>query len=297
RTTLRYDALGRRTSKETNGRKTVFYWDGDRLLSDTRHRESPRDFVYYPGTFVPFAAIEESGKIRYYSNDIAGLPQEVRDEEGNVLWQARYDALGRVASLKGNYRFDNPIRLQGQYYDEELELCYNRYRYFDPQICSYISEDPLGLAAGENLYSYAPNVWGWVDPLGLCKGILGPDGPGQFVMNAGGPLEKATVVRHGEFVNRVFDSRYGIEQNVSGPLGRSFYPGSGVPTTTAEAIQQRGLGIYYNNNAQQAIIYRATKNIPATSRTAIGGSGPEIIIGPDNWPSLEPIIQYPVFPN
>jgi len=26
----------------------------------------------------------------------------------------------------------------------------------------------LGLAAGVNLYRYAPNVWGWVDPLGLC---------------------------------------------------------------------------------------------------------------------------------
>ena len=60
---------------------------------------------------------------------------------------------------------------QGQYYDPELDLCYNRYRYFNPQICSFISQDPLGLAAGENVYAYGPNVWGWVDPLGLaCEG-------------------------------------------------------------------------------------------------------------------------------
>jgi hypothetical protein len=33
-----------------------------------------------------------------------------------------------------------------------------------------LSQDPLGLAAGENLYSFAPNAFGWVDPLGLtCK--------------------------------------------------------------------------------------------------------------------------------
>ncbi len=25
------------------------------------------------------------------------------------------------------------------------------------------------MAAGENVYSYAPNVWGWIDPLGLHK--------------------------------------------------------------------------------------------------------------------------------
>jgi len=94
----------------------------------------------------------------------------VRDEEGSILWQARYDAQGRVVRLTGKLRFENPIRFQGQYYDEELGLCYNRHRYFDPETCAFISQDPLGLAAGTNLYSYAPNVWGWVDPLGLCKG-------------------------------------------------------------------------------------------------------------------------------
>jgi RHS repeat-associated protein len=63
-----------------------------------------------------------------------------------------------------------PLRMQGQYYDEETGLCYNRSRYFDPQIGSFISQDPIGLAGGDNVYAYAPNVWGWADPLGLsCK--------------------------------------------------------------------------------------------------------------------------------
>jgi hypothetical protein len=26
------------------------------------------------------------------------------------------------------------------------------------------------MAAGDNIYTYAPNMWGWIDPLGLCKG-------------------------------------------------------------------------------------------------------------------------------
>ena len=173
-TTMAYDALGRRISKETNDKKTIFFWDGDRLLSDRAPGEKPREFVYYPGSFVPFAAIEGNGTIRYYNNDVAGLPQEVRDEEGNILWQARYDAMGRVVRSKGRRRFDNPLRLQGQYYDEELGLCYNRHRYFDPDTCSFISKDPLGLAAGTNLYAYAPNVWGWVDPLGLCRSSSRP---------------------------------------------------------------------------------------------------------------------------
>jgi hypothetical protein len=41
----------------------------------------------------------------------------------------------------------------------------------------------LGLAAGENVYAYAPNVWGWIDPLGLCKEAS--KGTGQFVDKQG----------------------------------------------------------------------------------------------------------------
>jgi RHS repeat-associated protein len=70
-----------------------------------------------------------------------------------------------------------PLRMQGQYFDEEAGLCYNRHRYFDPQICSFISQDPIGLLGGDNVYAYAPNVWAWVDPLGLkCEtGIVEND--------------------------------------------------------------------------------------------------------------------------
>ena len=132
---------------------------------------------------------------------------------------------------------------------------------------------------------------------GDVVGILGPRGPGQFVMRSEGTLESATVVRRGEFVNRMYDSRFGSTQSVSGPLGRSFSPGSGVPTTASEGISQRGLNIYSQNNAQQAIIYRATKNIPATSRVSISGTAPEIIIEPEYWKYLSPVRrQYPVVP-
>ena len=31
----------------------------------------------------------------------------------------------------------------------------------------FVSQDPIGLAGGENFYTFAPNVLGWVDYLGL----------------------------------------------------------------------------------------------------------------------------------
>ncbi|WP_370446963.1 RHS repeat-associated core domain-containing protein [Serratia sp. MYb239] len=52
---------------------------------------------------------------------------------------------------------------------------YNRYRYYDPLTGSYISQDPIRLEGGINLYAYAPNPLGWIDPLGLsCSPTFNP---------------------------------------------------------------------------------------------------------------------------
>ena len=32
----------------------------------------------------------------------------------------------------------------------------------------FISQDPIGLMGGENLYAFAPNPTGWIDPWGWC---------------------------------------------------------------------------------------------------------------------------------
>ena len=56
---------------------------------------------------------------------------------------------------------------QGQYYDQETNLHYNRHRYYDPNCGQFITQDPIGLAGGLNSYQYVPNPTGWVDPLGL----------------------------------------------------------------------------------------------------------------------------------
>ena len=166
-TTYTYDALGRRRQKNVNGKRTTFTWDGDALLAEQNEDGAVREYVYYPGTFEPLALIDPDGQVYYYHNDVNGLPQELTRSNGDIVWSADYDALGRVEKLLVE-DVVQPLRMQGQYYDQETGLCYNRYRYFDPNSCSFISQDPVGLAAGENVYGYAPNVWGWVDPLGLC---------------------------------------------------------------------------------------------------------------------------------
>lgn len=168
RTTYCYDPLGRRISKETDGISTYFYWDGNVLLGDVKSKcASHREWIYYPYSFEPLAMLHGQ-ELYLYHNDINGCPTRLLDTDGKVVWAARYNVLGKIEKLPVN-QVDNPLRMQGQYFDEETGLYYNRYRYFDPDICAFVSQDPLGLAAGENVYSYAPNVWSWIDPLGLHK--------------------------------------------------------------------------------------------------------------------------------
>jgi RHS repeat-associated protein len=55
----------------------------------------------------------------------------------------------------------NPIRFQGQYWDEETGLHYNRYRYYHPHSGRFASRDPIGLLGGLNAHAYAPNSVQW----------------------------------------------------------------------------------------------------------------------------------------
>ncbi|MEE4707701.1 RHS repeat-associated core domain-containing protein, partial [Pseudomonas alliivorans] len=47
-------------------------------------------------------------------------------------------------------------------------LHYNTFRYYDPEVGRFVTQDPIGLLGGENLYLYTPNTQSWIDALGLA---------------------------------------------------------------------------------------------------------------------------------
>ncbi|WP_300976273.1 RHS repeat-associated core domain-containing protein [Alkalimonas sp.] len=103
-----------------------------------------------------------------YQLDQLGTPLSVTDSNNQIVWQANYSSFGKATVTVSD--IDNPIRFQGQYFDEESGLHYNHFRYYDPTTGRFISQDPIGLLGGINHYQYAPNHINWVDPLGLsCK--------------------------------------------------------------------------------------------------------------------------------
>ena len=115
------------------------------------------------------------GKItngKHYSiiTDHLGTPIEAYNQEGELIWEREQDLYGnsRQGFAKENFRC--PFKYQGQYYDPEIELCYNRFRYYHPETGRYISEDPIEFLSGEaNFFTYVSDTNAWVDLLGLFR--------------------------------------------------------------------------------------------------------------------------------
>ncbi|MDY6449905.1 RHS repeat-associated core domain-containing protein [Acinetobacter faecalis] len=109
--------------------------------------------------------------IAYYHCDQLGTPQELTDKEGKLLWSADYKAWGEATVKRTpsgmSQNIENNHRFQGQYFDKETGLHYNRFRYYDPHMARYISKDPIGLEGGMNTSAYVQDPTQWVDPLGL----------------------------------------------------------------------------------------------------------------------------------
>ena len=201
-----YDALGRRTRKivtTTHGTTdTRFLWQGYRLLQEQQQTGLCSTYIYDPNeAWSPLARVDHlrdqnSGEINWFNTDLNGAPLEVTDERGAVRWSGQYGSFGEVRhQSEGFSRLVNrtamahqPLRYAGQYADGETGLHYNLFRYYDPQVGRFIVQDPIGLNGGWNLYQYAPNPLGWIDPLGLCKtesnaGGKNPNPPGQGYHN------------------------------------------------------------------------------------------------------------------
>ncbi|MDK1250854.1 RHS repeat-associated core domain-containing protein [Cronobacter sakazakii] len=182
---FRYDPLGRRISKtrrqllagQPTGKTvtTRFVWEGFRLLQEI-HDEVPLTYVYSdPHSYEPLARIDgtQSSDIYWFHNQPNGTPERLTDVEGRLRWEGRNSAWGKLAheSTPLPTGYHQNLRMQGQYLDRETGLHYNLFRYYDPDCGRFTQHDPIGLAGGINLYQFAPNALGWVDPWGLKCGF------------------------------------------------------------------------------------------------------------------------------
>ena len=132
----------------------------------------------------------------------------VFDSFGNVLSETHRDASGSIVTSGSGY-LDEAFEYTGRWLDRDTGLQNNLNRWYDPRTGRFLSEDPIGLAAGDaNLYRYVGNsptngtdptgLWHWYSP---CSWFWGDDPPantrpspgehhtraGDFPRTIGGP--------------------------------------------------------------------------------------------------------------
>ena len=197
-------------TQKTKQQHTSYLWDGNRQLQQNTATHT-HTIIYEQDSFEPVAqfiwlrdgltaandepesyqenqegwygnnkpVIKTGVQLYHYHNDHLGTPNELTDQQGDVVWYADYEAWGNTATVEWKeQRIDNivvseehlqPIRFQGQHFDEQTGLHYNRFRYFDPDMGMFTTRDPIGLDGGMNVFQYAPNPTGWIDPFGLNR--------------------------------------------------------------------------------------------------------------------------------
>ena len=149
--------------------------DGNVLLHETFKRDNFENIeltTWVFEGFVPTAKLV-NGKAYSIISDHLGTPILAVDSEGNEVWNRQLDIYGRVkreikaSSLGDDVRPFIPFLYQGQYYDFETKLAYNRFRYYSPESSTYISQDPIRLVGNNpNFYGYTfdsnteVDVWG-----------------------------------------------------------------------------------------------------------------------------------------
>ncbi|WP_409202104.1 RHS repeat-associated core domain-containing protein [Pseudomonas asiatica] len=228
----RYDSLGRRVAKqaEINGEveQKRFLWQGLRMLREETPGQSIL-YLYEPGSYAPLARVDqtegEEQKVYYFHTDQIGTPLELTNSDGKIVWQATYRSWGAVEHLTVNEVKQN-LRFQGQYFDDETGLHYNTFRFYDCEIGRFLSQDPIGLAGGINIYSYTINPVQEIDPLGWCSTKLGNNmGARKGDGMANHHLIPEEVLSNPQYA-RMFDRLKSMGFNGDGASNGIFLPGS-----------------------------------------------------------------------
>jgi RHS repeat-associated protein len=161
------DALGRRIEKTVNGRTIQYFYDGLDIVQEIENGVVSANYVRTLYIDDPLARLT-SNISRYYQTDALGSIIALTDENGTVKTTYSYDPFGSV-TVSGEVS-DNTFQYAGRENDN-TGFYYYRVRYYSPELQRFISEDPIDLAGGINLYSYTHNnPVDWIDPLGFkCK--------------------------------------------------------------------------------------------------------------------------------
>jgi RHS repeat-associated protein len=159
----RYDALGRRISRQDNLSTVNFTYDGMDVVMDD---DGTTATTYQNGLGIDNKLKQNNGSDAYFLQDHLGSTVGLASSAGSITDANTYDSFGNAS----NSAFPTRYQFTGREFDSKTGLNYYRARWYDPKVGRFISEDPIGFRGGDvNLYGYVENnPVNHSDPLGLA---------------------------------------------------------------------------------------------------------------------------------
>jgi RHS repeat-associated protein len=254
-----YDALGRRLSRQVGATTTNFIYDGMNLVEELSGGSIVADYLVGLIADETYARTASS-VTQSFLTDGLGSTVALLSSSGSIATTYNYDAYGNVTV--GGAASTNPLQYAGRETDG-TGLYYNRARYYSPQFGRFISEDPIGLKGGTNVYAYVGgNPISYVDPLGLCDTYFDryADFVSQYSINvgpaaialAGGVLPKS-LAPAGGFRPPLLGSTNPLTSVIRGLTGYTSPVVEGA--AVAIGIATVGIGIYDATIEVEGFIY------------------------------------------
>jgi RHS repeat-associated protein len=152
-----YDAFNRRYSKTIGGTQSGTLYDGWREVHTTTGATINSTYLNGLGLDERYARTQ-SGTTLTFLPDAVGSTVNLVSPGGAMTGTFTYEPYGSSTQSGAD---NTQFRYTGRE-EDGTGLMYYRNRYYSPRLSRFVSEDPIGLAGGDNLYAYVGG-----DPLGL----------------------------------------------------------------------------------------------------------------------------------